>query len=254
MAAGRLAGRRALVTGGGRGIGRATALCLAREGADVAVAARSAAQTGEAAAEIRSLGVLGFALDVDVTDAASVSRMAAQATETMGGVDILINGAGDAESNPLARTDESLWQRMIAVNLTSVFLCTRQLVGGMRERGWGRIVNVASRAGLVGYAYVSAYVAAKHGVVGFTRAVAIELAGSGVTVNAICPGQVDTEMTRRAARDIAARTGRPIEQVMEQLAELNPSRRMVTADEVAEAALRLALPESEAITGQAVEV
>ncbi len=250
----RLRGRRALVTGGGRGIGRAVALALAREGADVAVASRSAAQVAEVAGAVRGLGVRGVDLVADVTDAASVGRMIDAVRAALGGVDILVNGAGDAESNPVIRTDESLWRRMIEVNLTSVFLCTRLVLPEMRERGWGRVITVASRAGLVGYAYVSAYVAAKHGAVGFTRAAAIEMAGSGVTVNAICPGQVDTEMTRRAARLIADRSGRTVDQVMEQLAALNPSGRMLEAGEVARAVARLALPESDAVTGQAVEV
>jgi NAD(P)-dependent dehydrogenase (short-subunit alcohol dehydrogenase family) len=254
MAAGRLSGRRALVTGGGRGIGRAAALCLAREGADVAVAARTAEQTEAVAAEIRALGARGFPIQADVTEAGSVERMADAATRALGGVDILVNGAGDAESNPLSRTDEAAWARMMAVNLTSVFLCTRRLAEAMKENGWGRIVSVASRAGLTGYAYVSAYVAAKHGVVGFTRAVALELAGSGVTINAVCPGQVDTEMTRRAARLIADRSGRPPDQVMQQLAALNPQKRLITPDEVAGAILLLALPEASAINGQAVEI
>lgn len=250
----RLRGRRALVTGGGRGIGRAVALALAREGADVAVASRSAAQVAEVAEEVRAFGVRGIDVQADVTDSASVGRMMDGARAGLGGVDILVNGAGDAESNPVIRTDEALWRRMIEVNLTSVFLCTRLVLPEMRERGWGRVITVASRAGLVGYAYVSAYVAAKHGAVGLTRAVAIEMAGSGVTVNAVCPGQVDTEMTRRAARLIADRSGRPVEQVMEQLAALNPSGRMLQAGEVATAVVRLALPESDAVTGQAVEL
>jgi 3-hydroxybutyrate dehydrogenase len=251
---GRLAGRRALVTGGGRGIGRAVALALAREGADVTVAARSAAQIEEVAAEVRACGVRGFDVQADVTDAAAVARMAADAARRMGGVDILINGAGDAESGLLGRTDEAMWARMMAVNLTSVFLGVRAVVPAMRERGWGRIVTIASRAGLVGYAYVSAYAAAKHGVVGFTRSVGLELAGSGVTINAVCPGQADTDMTRRAAQLIASRTGSPLEAVLGKLAALNPSGRLIQPEAVAGAALLLALPEAADVNGQAVEL
>lgn len=250
----RLAGRRALVTGGGRGIGRAVALALAGEGADVAVAARSPEQTGEVAAEVRACGVRGFDLQADVTDAAAVRRMVAEADRALGGVDILINGAGDAESGLLGRTDEAMWQRMLAVNLTSVFLCSRAVVPAMRERGWGRVITIASRAGLVGYAYVSAYAAAKHGVVGFTRSVGQELAGSGVTINAVCPGQVDTDMTRRAAERIAARSGSSLEVVLAKMAALNPSGTLLQPEAVSRAALLLALPEAGDVNGQAVEL
>jgi NAD(P)-dependent dehydrogenase (short-subunit alcohol dehydrogenase family) len=250
----RLAGRRALVTGGGRGIGRAVALALAGEGADVVVAARSAAQTADVAGDVRARGVRGVDVQADVTDSAAVERLVAEASRRLGGVDILVNAAGDAESGLLGRTDEAMWHRMLAVNLTSVYLCTRAVVPAMRERGWGRVVTIASRAGLVGYAYVSAYAAAKHGVVGFTRSVGLELAGTGVTINAVCPGQVDTEMTRRSAQLIASRTGSSLEVVLDRLAALNPSGRLLRAEAVAQAALLLALPEAGEVNGQAVEL
>ncbi|HKY32893.1 MAG TPA: SDR family NAD(P)-dependent oxidoreductase [Candidatus Polarisedimenticolia bacterium] len=254
MDKGDLEGRRALVTGGGRGIGRAVALALAGAGADVAVAARSAGQVQGVAREIAALGRRSAALEADVTVASSVAAMADAAEEALGGIDILVNNAGGAETALLPRTDRALWERMIAVNLTSVYLCTHRLLPAMKRGGWGRVITIASRAGLTGYPYVSAYCAAKHGAVGFTRAVALEMAGSGVTVNCICPGQADTEMTLRAAEKLAARSGATVEQSLDRLAALNPSGRLVACSEVAAAVLRQASPSSGGVNGEAWEI
>jgi len=251
---GKLAGRVALVTGGGRGIGRAIALALAREGADVAVAARTPAETERVGAEVRGLGRRAAALTADVTSERDVAVMAAAAVRDLGRVDILVNAAGGAESAPLVRTDLPLWNRMLAGNLTSVFLCTYAFLPAMIERGWGRVINVASRAGLTGFAYVSAYCAAKHGVVGFTRAVAREVAGKGVTINALCPGYVDTDMTRRSAESIALKTRMPLDQALARLAAFNPSGKLISPEQVAAAALRLASTEGRSINGEALEV
>ncbi len=251
---GELAGRVALVTGGGRGIGRAIALALAREGADVAVAARTPAETERVGAEVRGLGRRAAALTADVTSERDVAVMAAAAVRDLGRVDILVNAAGGAESAPLVRTDLPLWNRMLAANLTSVFLCTHAFLPAMIERGWGRVINVASRAGLTGFAYVSAYCAAKHGVVGFTRAVAREVAGKGVTLNALCPGYVDTDMTHRSAESIALKTGMPLDQALARLAAFNPSGELISPVQVATAALRLTSTEGRSINGEALEI
>ena len=249
---GTAAGRKALVTGGGRGIGRAIALALAREGADVAVAARSSGQTSSVAREVEALGRKSAGLTADVTKLSEVRTMAAAAARALGSIDILVNCAGDAESAPLIRTEPDLWDRMIAVNLTSVYQCTRELLPGMVERGWGRVINVSSSAGLAGHAYVSAYCAAKHGVVGFTRAVALEVGVKGVTVNALCPGYVDTEMTHKSAERVARLTGLSQERALAQLARFNPSGRLIAPEEVGAAAVRLASAEGSAINGEAV--
>ena len=251
---GSLAGRRALVTGGGRGIGRAIALGFAREGADVAVAARTLTQVEEVASLIRSLGGRGVGLGLDVTQPEGVAAMVSGVTRDLGDVDILVNCAGGAESAPFARTDFSLWERMISVNLHSVFLCTRAFLPRMLERRWGRVINIASRAGLAGYPYVTAYCAAKHGVIGLTRSLALEVEAAGVTVNALCPGYVDTAMTRDAARLIAGKTNIAPEEALARLGAQNPQGRMIEVDEVAAAALRLALPASAGINGQTVEI
>ncbi len=251
---GTLDGRTALVTGGGRGIGRAIALAMAHAGADVAVAARTTEQVAEVAAAIEAAGSRGLALTSDVTSAAESASMAERAAAVLGRVDILVNAAGAAQSAPVLATDASLWQRMLDVNLTSVFLCTRAVLPAMVERGWGRIISVASSAGLTGHAYVSAYCAAKHGVVGFTRAAALEMRGKGVTINALCPGYVDTDMTRRSVESIVKRTGRTTEEVLARLAGFNRTGRLLTPDEVAEAALRLAGEEGAAINGEALEL
>ena len=249
-----LSGRVALVTGGGRGIGRAIALALAREGADVVVSARTEEQIAAVAAEITTIGRRSLALKADVTVPEEVEAMAKAAAAEMEPIDILVNAAGDAESAPLARTALSLWDRMLAVNLTSVFLCTVSFLPSMRQRRWGRVINIASTAGLEGHAYVSAYCAAKHGVVGFTRAVAAEVAGTGVTINALCPGYVDTYLTRKSAERISHQTGLAPEDALQRLARLNPSGQLLQPEQVATAALDLARQASESVNGQAISL
>ncbi len=248
-----LADQHAIVTGGGRGIGAAIAAALAREGATVSVLGRDG---GRLAAQVEALGgsSRAQAVTVDVADEASVRAAFAAVQGRFGRVDILVNNAGQAESAPFARTDSALWQRMLAVNLTGTYLCTRAALPEMVARGAGRIVNVASTAGLVGYAYVAAYCAAKHGVVGLTRALALECAKSGVTVNAVCPGYTETDLVREAVAGIVQKTGRSEAEARAALVARNPQARMVQPAEVANAVLWLCLPGSEAITGQAIAV
>jgi NAD(P)-dependent dehydrogenase (short-subunit alcohol dehydrogenase family) len=249
----RLAGQHAVVTGGGRGIGAAIAQALAREGATVSVLGRDATRL---AARVSALGgdTKAQAVGVDVTDEASVRSAFAAVRGRFGRIDILVNNAGQAKSAPLAKTDFALWQDMVAVNLTGTFLCTREVLGEMTKQGSGRIVNVASTAGLVGYAYVSAYCAAKHGVVGLTRAAALEAAKSGVTVNAVCPGYTETEIVQDAVANIVAKTGKSEAEARAALVERNPQGRMIQPEEVAAAVLWLCLPGSGSITGQAIAI
>ncbi len=248
-----LADKHAVVTGGGRGIGAAIAAALAAEGATVSVLGRDAARL---AAQAEVLGGAGRAQAVpaDVTDEASVKSAFAAVRARCGRIDILVNNAGQAETAPLAKTALALWQRMLAVNLTGTFLCTREALPEMLARGAGRIVNVASTAGLVGYAYVSAYCAAKHGVLGLTRAAALECAKSGVTVNAVCPGYTETDIVSTAVANIVAKTGKTESEARAALVARNPQGRMVQPAEVASAVLWLCLPASAAITGQAIAV
>jgi 3-hydroxybutyrate dehydrogenase len=250
---GALAGQHAVVTGGGRGIGAAVAAALAAEGATVSVLGRDAARL---AAQVELLGGAARAqgVAVDVTDEASVKSAFAAVRARFGRVDVLVNNAGEAGSAPLAKTDLALWQRMLTVNLTGTFLCTREVLPEMTARRSGRIVNVASTAGLVGYAYVSAYCAAKHGVVGFTRAAALECAKTGVTVNAVCPGYTETDMLSAAVANIVAKTGKTESETRAALVANNPQGRMVQPAEVAGAVLWLCLPASSSVTGQAIAV
>src|SRR5918993_1271092 len=228
----KLVDRIALVTGGGRGIGRAVALLFAREGARVAVVARTAAEVERVAEEIRAGGgPEAMHATCDVSDSASVRAAFAACEGAFGrGPDILVNNAGIAESAPLVRTDDELWQRLIGVNLSGVFYCTRAALPSMIGRGWGRVINVASVAAKTGAPYISAYAASKHGVLGLTRAAALEVAEKGVTVNAICPGYVDTEMTTRAIDNIEAATGRSAAQSLEAIKNMSAQRRLITPE------------------------
>ena len=197
-----LSGKHALVTGGGRGIGAAIARQLLAEGASVTLLGRDAATLDATVTALQShrLGDASLgAVCADIADPASVEAAFAAATGARGAITVLVNNAGQAHSAPFGKTDLALWQRMLDVNLTGTFLCTQAALPAMLEAGWGRIVNVASTAGLIGYGYVSAYCAAKHGVIGLTRALALELAAKGITVNAVCPATVDTGMVHNPA-------------------------------------------------------
>lgn len=252
----KLANKLAFITGGGRGIGRAIAIAFAREGAAVAIAARSLEQIEKVANEIRGeFSTEAAAFECDVALFGDVERAFELTLENFGRTpDILVNNAGIVETAPFVKTDEAMWQRHLAVNLTGTFHCTRAALPAMLAGGWGRIINIASIAGKTGAPYISAYAASKHGVLGLTRTLALEVATNGITVNAICPGYVDTEMTSRGIERIVARTGKSAAEALESLERMSPQNRMVTADEVAALALLLASEEGRSINGQAINV
>lgn len=247
-----LSGRNAVVTGGSQGLGAAVATLLAAQGAAVVVAARTQERLDVVAGTLRAAGHRAWAVRCDVTDPASVRGLAEAATAHLGQVDILINNAGAAMSALTHKTRLEDWNHMLAVNATSAFLCTQAFLGGMLERGWGRVVNVASIAGLAGGRYIAAYSAAKHAVVGFTRSVAAETAGHGVTVNAVCPGYVDTELTQRTLELVAARTGKTRAEALQAVLAASHQPRLITPEEIARVIVALCGEDGSALTGSAI--
>jgi NAD(P)-dependent dehydrogenase (short-subunit alcohol dehydrogenase family) len=247
-----LTGRIALVTGGGRGIGRAVALSLATAGADVAVTARSSRELEETAAAIRAMGRRAEAIVCDVTERPQVEAMFARVNSALGDPLILVNNAGIAGSAKLADTTDEMWDRMMRVNATGAFYCTRAVLPLMLQAKWGRVVNIASVAAKAGGLYIAAYTASKHALLGLTRAVAAEVAARGITVNAVCPGYVDTEMTDASAANIVKRTGRTEQDARKILEGFSPQGRLMTAPEVAALATYLCSEVARGINGQSL--
>jgi NAD(P)-dependent dehydrogenase (short-subunit alcohol dehydrogenase family) len=250
----RFDGSVAVVTGGGRGIGAAIAHALAAEGAAIVVAARTIDRIEKVAAEIQKTGGKAWAVRCDVTDPASVHSLAQAAGRRAGVVDILINNAGAAHSAPLAKIALEDWNRVLAANATGTFLCTQAFIPAMLMRKKGSVVNVASVAGLAGGRYIAAYAAAKHAVIGLTRSVAAELEGTGVTCNAVCPGFVDTDMTKESVARVVAKTGKDADAALAAMLAAAGQKRLITTEEVAQAVLRLCDPRGARPNGKAVTI
>jgi 3-hydroxybutyrate dehydrogenase len=243
-----LSGKHALVTGGSRGIGEAVAALLLQNGARVTLLARDEARLMQTAKRLSEFGEVSHVV-ADVTQRHQVNQAVEQASSRLGSIAILVNNAGHAASVPFLHTDDRLWRHMLDVNLNGTYHCIQAVLPAMRDAGSGRIVNVASSAGLQGYAYVTAYCAAKHAVVGLTRALAQELAGSGVTINAVCPGYTDTDMLHEAVQAITKKTGQAAETIRIRLAEQNPDKRLLSPNEVARAVVRFCLPDASQFNG-----
>ena len=250
-----LKGQHALVTGGSRGIGAAISNDLARLGADISLLARNAETLNTQADHLKSeFGGKVAVASADMSKEADVQTAFAAVTGELGPVSILINNAGIAPSAPFHRMEMELWENTIGLNLTGVFLCCKEVFGSMRDAGYGRIVNIASTVGLTSYPYIAAYTASKHGVIGLTRAMAMEGARKGITVNAVCPGYTDTDLVSGAVDNIVGKTGMDAGDVKNELASHNPMGRLVTPEEVAETTAWLCLPSSASITGQSIVV
>jgi len=250
----RLQNRVALVTGAGRGIGRAVALAFAREGADVAVTARTAAEIEQVAAEVTALGRSAAALEVDLSDRAATIALPERVASRFPAVDVLVNNAGigsNASPHRVVDYDDAFWDLSLAINLTAPYLLTKALVPAMIERGWGRVINMASVAGKRGLLAAGAYTATKHGLIGLTRTAALETAGTGVTINAICPGATRTIMMLRRLKVDAELRGDSIADVE---ANINPMGRLLEPEEIAELAVYLASDDARGMTGQAVNL
>ena len=244
-------GRHALVTGGGSGIGAAIVLALVGQGVRVTVLGRRSDVLHEL---VQQNPELLHAVCADVADAEQVVAAFAEAVARFGPVHILVNNAGQASSAPFLKTDAAMWQQILSVNLTGTFHCTQAALPHMLQMGWGRIVNVASTAGLAGYAYVAAYCAAKHGVIGLTKSLALEVARKGITVNAVCPGYTETDILRESIANVVSKTGRSEADARAEFAKGNPQGRIVQPAEVADTVLWLCGEGASSITGQSISV
>ncbi len=251
--AGQTRPRHALVTGASRGIGYAVVRDLLRQGMRVTLMGRGQAGLQKACEQLAAEGETHFVVG-DITKRADVQAAFASARQRFGVIDVLVNNAGQAVSERFDRLDEAAWQSMIDINLTGTFHCISEALPGMLEQQWGRVVNVVSTAGLTGYAYVSAYCAAKHGVIGLTRSLALETAKKGITVNAVCPGYTETDLVQDAIDNIMQKTGMTQEQAKAKLAEGNPQGRLVQPEQVASAVTWLCQPDAAAVNGQSIPV
>jgi NAD(P)-dependent dehydrogenase (short-subunit alcohol dehydrogenase family) len=240
-----MAHHKALVTGASRGIGRATALALTQAGHEVTIVARRRDAIDQALAE----GVAAHGEVLDVADSAALHGFA-----SAGGFAILVNNAGGASTAPFLKTDLAAFRSMFALNVESAIVATQACLPGMIAGKFGRVINIASTAGLKGYGYVSAYVAAKHALVGLTRAVALEVVGKGVTVNALCPGYTDTDLVAASVAGITAKTNKSTAEARAHFEQSNPLGRLISPDEVADAALWLAGAGAAAVTGQCIAI
>ncbi|ATA56133.1 3-hydroxyacyl-CoA dehydrogenase [Variovorax boronicumulans] len=247
-----LTGRHALVTGAARGIGAEIARTLAAQGAVLTLLGRDAQALQRVAETLAGSG--HGVVAADVADPEAVQSAFAQARAERGAVTVLVNNAGAAESAPFLKTSVELWQRMLSVNLTGSFLCAQAALPDMLDAGWGRIVNIASTAGQKGYAYVSAYTAAKHGVIGLTRALALEVARKGISVNAVCPGYTDTDILRNSVANVVGKTGRSEADALAEFSSVNPQKRIVQPAEVADAVRWLCGEGAASVTGQSISV
>jgi len=239
-----------VITGGGSGIGASIAEVLAKTGAKTTIMGRDNQRLQEKAEQLPQ----GFATAVDVTDQEKVNIAFQKAVQKHGVIDILINNAGNAISVLFEKMTAEQWNEMISLNLTGVFHCTQACLPAMKKQKWGRVINIASTAGLIGYAYVTAYSAAKHGVIGLTRSLALETANIGITVNAICPGYTETELTERAIDNISLIRGQSKTEAREELLKNNPQKIFIQPHEIANTVLWLCQQESGSVTGQAISI
>jgi NAD(P)-dependent dehydrogenase (short-subunit alcohol dehydrogenase family) len=249
-----LKGHVAWIPGGGRGIGRACALALAREGCDVAVSARTKKEIESASREASKIGVDAWPIECDVTNAAKVTQAHQAISKRLGAPDVLVNAAGVARSAPFLKTTPEDMERHWRLNLMGTFHATQAALPAMVFKGWGRVVNIASIAGKVGAPYIASYAASKHAVLGLTRSLAAEFAGKGVTVNAVCPGYVETKMTEDNVARMVEKTKRSREQILEVLKSQSPQHRLMQPDEVAATVVHLCRTESGGINGQAITI